>query len=136
MAGVREAQHHKILRAQRGGRLAGGRATLIVVPAGDAISFRNSDFEKELATLLKLLDGPDYENVVVDLGSANYFGSLVIGCITSLGRKAEEVGGKLALSDVSEEMRSVLGVTKLDQRWPILGSRRAALKAVRSRQEA
>ena len=124
MASLRDTRNHKVLRAER------KRATLVVVPAGDAAGFRCSDVENELKLLLRLLDEPEFDSVVVDLGTANYFGTTIIGCITSLGQKAEEAGGQLAICNSSQEMREVMRVMHLDERWPHFESRRAALKAL------
>ena len=124
MTSLRDTQHNKVLRVEQ------KQTTLVVTPAGDAVGFRDSDIQQELNLLLSLLDGPDFDNVVVDLGGANYFGTTIIGCITGLGRKTEETGGRLAVCNASEDMQGVMRVMHLDQRWPHFDSLQDALKTL------
>lgn len=125
MPSLRDMQHNKVLRVKQ------KRTTLVVTPAGDGIGFRDSDIQQELNLLLSLFDEPDFDNVIVDLGSANYFGTTIIGCITSLGRKTEETGGRLAVCNASEDMQGVMRVMHLDRRWPHFDSLRDALKSLK-----
>jgi anti-anti-sigma regulatory factor len=125
MAAIPAARHNKVLLAEQKG------TSLIVSPAGDAVGFRDVDLQNELRILLSLIDGQNFKNVVVDLGGAHYYGSIIIGCITSLGQKAEEAGGRLAICGASDEMQGVMRVMHLDERWPNYKSRRAALKELR-----
>ena len=125
MTTLKDTQHNNVLRVER------KRNTLVVTPAGDGIGFRDADIQQELNLLLSLLDGPDFDNVVVDLGGANYFGTTIIGCITGLGRKTEETGGRLAVCNASEDMQGVMQVMHLDRRWPHFDSLRDALKSLK-----
>ena len=124
MTSLRDTQHNKVLRVEQ------KQTTLVVTPTGDAVGFRDSDIQQDLRLLLSLLDGSDFDNVIVDLGGANYFGTTIIGCITGLGRKTEETGGQLAVCNASEDMQNVMRVMHLDQRWPHFDSLRGALKAL------
>lgn len=122
MAEIPETRHNKVL----GGKQK--QSTLIVTPVGDAVGFNDADLQNELRILISLLDGTKLKNVAVDLGRSNYFGTVVIGGITSLGQKAEEVGGRLVICNASEEMQGIMRVMHLDDRWPQFKTLRAALK--------
>ena len=122
MAGISETRHNKVLLANQ------KQTTLIVTPAGDAVGFNDGDLQNELRILNSLIDGTTFKNVAVDLGAANYFGSVIIGGITSLGQKAEEVGGRLVICNASEEMQNIMCVMHLEKRWPHFDTLRAALK--------
>jgi len=117
---------HKVLPVEQ------KRGTLIVTPVGDAVSFRETDVQREITTLHALVSDPGVHNLVVDLGSADYFGSIVIGAINSLGLKARDDGGRIALCNASDEMLDILRVMNLDNIWFNFESRKAALKAMES----
>jgi anti-anti-sigma factor len=125
VAGISEAKHNKVLAASQ------KRDALIVTPTGDTVGFKSGDLHDELRILLSLIDGTNIKHVVVDLGGAHYYGTVVIGCITSLGQKAEEVGGGLALCNASDDMQGIMRVMKLDQKWPHCKTVRAAVKALK-----
>jgi anti-anti-sigma regulatory factor len=125
MAGISETRHNKVLLASQ------KRSTLVVTPAGDAVGFDGGNLQDELRILISLLDGTDLKNVAVDLGGANYFGTIVIGGITSLGQKAEEVGGRLVICNASEEMQNIMRVMHLEERCPHFKTLRDALKELK-----
>ncbi len=125
MAELSETRHNKVLLAKQ------KQSTLIVTPAGDTVGFNDGDLQSELRVLMSLLDGTNLKNVAVDLGGANYFGTVIIGCITSLGQKAEEVGGQLIICNSSEEMLGIMRVMHLGERWPNFETLRAGLKELK-----
>ena len=106
------------------------RDTLIVIPQGDAVGFRTTEVQKEFLAVVELLDSSDVAGVVVDLGQASYFGSLVIGRIIELANKIRSQGGRIALCRVSDQMREFLSVMKLQDLLPQYASRKQALAAV------
>lgn len=121
MAGIQAARHNKVLVAEQ------KKTTLIVTPAGDTVGFLDSDLQHDLRILISLLDGTNLKDVAVDLGGSHYFGTIIIGCITSLGKKAEEAGGRLVICNASEEMQGIMRVMHLDERWPHLETLHEAL---------
>ncbi|MEX0704621.1 MAG: STAS domain-containing protein [Planctomycetales bacterium] len=124
MARVTETRDHKVFAAERQG------TALIVLPQGDAIGFRESDLQKELDTLLRLLKDPELD-LVVDLSRSNYFGTVILGAINELGLRVRARGGRTALCCVSEAMREILGVMHLDELWASYETRKEALRALR-----
>lgn len=106
--------------------------TLIVSPTGEAFEFGQSAVISEMNAILELLDEPEVENLVIDLGREEYYGSVIIGAINSMVSHVEGQGGRVATCCASEEMRSVIKIMGLTEHWPEFPSRRKALKAVKS----
>ena len=124
MAHFRDVSRHVVFPLKRKGD------TLIVSPAGDVGSFTSADVQGELNQVVKLFDDPRLKNVIVDLGSSNYFGSEMIGAINFLGSHVRERGGRFAVCEASPDMRQGLHIMKLDTIWPLHESRREAENAV------
>jgi anti-anti-sigma factor len=91
--------------------------TLLLTPRGDAAGFSAATASGELAKLLEWAQQSAVKHLVVDLSSANYFGSVVIGALVQLGQTFRDQGGRIALSGASSDMQDVLRVLKLDTMW-------------------
>jgi anti-anti-sigma regulatory factor len=104
--------------------------TLVVTPRGDAIGFRDSDVANELRTLLGLAGLPGIVNLLVDLGSSNYFGKTMMTSISELGERFQITGGQTALCEVSPQMTEMLRIMKLEDLWMTFDTRKSALKAL------
>jgi anti-sigma B factor antagonist len=122
MGRLEQTQFHKVFPAEVEGR------TLVVTPRGDSVSFRDSDVAGELSTLLSLIGTPGIVNLVVDLGSAEYFGSTMIGAISQLGTRFREIGGKIALCNISPQMSDMLDIMHLGDVWMKFDTRKIALR--------
>ena len=109
------------------------RGVLVVSPLGDAVGYRDADVAREVEVVLTKIDQMTPPGVVVDLGHANYFGSSMIGAVSSFEVRVQERGGAFAACLVSDDMQQVLRVMKLDSRWPLFDTRKAAVKFVRKR---
>jgi anti-anti-sigma factor len=107
--------------------------TLVVIPNGDSLQVLESDLRREVDALHKLMDSPGLVNVVVDVGNAPHYGSLVIGAIMALCKKANNRGGLAAFCNASEGMLDMLQIMKIDSVMPYHPTRREALEAVRRR---
>ena len=105
-------------------------ATLIVSLQGDCLNTEESALEREIDNLHKVLDEPAMKNVVVDIGSLPFFGSIIIGAIMALCTKALAGGGKAVLCDASEGMRDVIRIMKLDSVIPYFQTREEALQSL------
>jgi anti-anti-sigma regulatory factor len=119
------ARGHKVFPAELQG------ATLVVAPRGDAVGFRDADIHAEMKRILELLDTPEVASLVVDLGAATYYGTVIIGSVTSFGQKARTLGRQAVLCNVSDEMLDVLRVMKLSDMWPKYRSQKDAVEACR-----
>jgi anti-anti-sigma regulatory factor len=124
MSKLKQTEFHKILPADL------KKDTLVVSPAGDAISFREGDLNKEIKSLFEVLDEPGVKNLVVDLGTSRYYGTIIVGAFNALGMKIREAGGKIALCNASDDMRGILRVMNLDKIWPHYDSLKEALKTM------
>ena len=124
MSKLKQTEFHKAFPAEL------RKETLVVSPAGDAVGFRELDLNKEIKTLLEILDQPEVKNLVVDLGTSKYYGTIIIGAFNVLGTKVRETGGKIAMCNASEDMRGILRVMNLDTLWPHYDSLKEALKAM------
>ncbi len=105
--------------------------TLIVIPNGDSLQVLESDLRREVDALHKMMDAPGLINVVVDVGNAPHYGSLVIGAIMALCKKANNRGGLAAFCNASDGMLDMLQIMKIDSVMPYYPTRREALDAVR-----
>lgn len=106
------------------------RGTLVLRPAGDSVGFSATAMNTELARIRELAKSPDIRHLIVDLSNGNYFGSVVIGELNQLGQVVRERGGRTALAGLSNDMRDVVRVMKLDNLWEIHDSLPIALRKV------
>ena len=118
MARLTQTQFHKVFLAEQEGN------TLVVMPRGDAVGFRDSDVADELKTVTELAGSPGIINLVVDLGSSDYFGSTMIGAINQLGTRFRYIGGRIALCNVSPQMKDMLEIMHLNDVWMIFDTRK------------
>jgi len=124
MGRLQQTQFHKVFLAELEGN------TLVVTPRGDAIGFRDSDVAGELKTVLDLAGSPGIINLIVDLGSSDYFGSTMIGAINQLGSQFRYIGGRVALCNLSPQMNDMLEIMHLKELWMIFDTRKIALRAM------
>lgn len=103
---------------------------LLVTPVADPSGFRYAEVHREANLVLQLLGRPDIENLIIDLGHINYFGSELIGALIRLARRANDHGGQVCFCNGSEKMRSVLRNMSLDKLWPYCDTRDEALHKI------
>lgn len=103
--------------------------TLIVTPRGDARRFHYADVHTGAQSVQRLLDSPQFLNLVVDYGMAEYFGSVIIGVIIKLARKAANHGGRVVICNTSPKMQETLEEMRLFRLWPHYASREEALRS-------
>jgi anti-anti-sigma regulatory factor len=125
MGRLAQTEFHKVFLARLEGK------TLVVTPRGDAIGFRDTDVASELKTLLSLAGTPGIVNLIVDLGSSNYFGKLMLMSISELGTRFQETGGRIALCEASLQMSEMLRIMHLSDQWMTFDTRKTAVKAMR-----
>ncbi len=125
MVDIKQTKFHKVFPAEL------KRDTLIVSPGGDAVSFRDTDINRELNTLQRLIEQPDVSNLIIDLGSSDYFGSIIIGAINNMGLKAKEAGGRIAICNSSPDMLGILKVMNLDTLWTHYDTKKEAIRALK-----
>lgn len=104
--------------------------TLVVIPAGDAVGFGLNVVNNEVAKVLEVAKSSRVKHLVIDLGRANYFGSVMIGEFMRLGVAVRERGGRIALCGASADMQDVLRIMKLDSMWEIFPRQDDAIRAI------
>ena len=112
-----------------------------VEPSGDTlvlstVSTMDGMFEdhmqEECDALLNEVAQRQAKHAVIDLGSLDYFGSLMLQLLVVLWKRVQAGGGKLVVCNVSSVGRQVLETANLDSLWAVLPSREEALTAVQS----
>jgi anti-anti-sigma regulatory factor len=114
---------HKVFQVER------QQATLIVIPTRDSLDVLESDLRREIDSLHKMMETPGVLNVVVDVGNAPHYGSLIIGAIMALCKKAHDRGGSASFCNASDGMLDMLQIMKIDSVMPYFVTRREALEA-------
>lgn len=104
---------------------------LIVTPVGDSLRVEERVLSNEIDALHKLLESNDLQHIVVDIGSAPYFGSLILGSVIALCKRVTDAGGKAAMCNASEGMRESLQIMRIDSIIPYYTTREDALQAAR-----
>lgn len=104
--------------------------TLVVIPAGDAVGFGLNVVNNEVAKVLEVAKSGRVKHLIIDLGRANYFGSVMIGEFMRLGLAVRERGGRIALAGASTDMQDVLRIMKLDAMWEVFPHRDDAVRAI------
>ncbi len=104
--------------------------TLIVIPQGDSHGLRYDSLFEEHASLQSILKEPDIVNLLVDLESVEFLGSIMLGVILKLSRTVSEKGGTIVLCSASEQMQRVLESQNLSGIWPHFPTREQALESL------
>mgnify|MGYP000688406729 CR=1 FL=1 len=64
---------------------------------------------------------------LVDFGESSYIDSTGLGSLVSLSRKIREAGGRLRLTGLNEDLRTLFELTKLDTVFEIADTRAMAM---------
>ncbi len=101
-----------------------------------AISSINMLFEDEVreecAALIDQLSQRHATNAVIDLGSVDYFGSVMLELMVALWKHVKTGTGKFVVCNVPTVGEQVLHTAKLDTLWTIFPSREEALATLHS----
>ena len=76
--------------------------------------------------VLEQLEGGDTK-FVIDLAKTGYIDSSGLGVLVSLSKKIREQGGELRLASLSEDLRTLFELTKLDTLFRIADDKEQAL---------
>ncbi len=116
--------HHKVYKTE----LLGD--TLVVTLQGDSPGFSVGAVQNEMATVVGLAKSPEVRHLIIDLSGSNYYGSLILGEIVNLGQAVKGKGGRVALAGVSDDMKEILRMMRLDAMWERYPYRSMALRAL------
>jgi len=64
---------------------------------------------------------------LMDFGESSYIDSTGLGALVSLSRKIAEVGGRLRLTGLNEDLQTLFELTKLDTVFDLADTRAAAM---------
>jgi anti-anti-sigma factor len=103
---------------------------VILKPAGDSLGVQERQLKKEIDAIHHLIDHDDNPHLVVDLGGAPYFGSLVIGAVMAICGKVKNKNGKAALSNATQGVHDSIQIMKLDAAVPYFSTREEAMAYV------
>lgn len=101
-----------------------GRA-LIVEVVGDVDLHRSAEFQQ---SLMKLLDGAPRQ-IVIDLDQVPYMDSSGVASLVKLLTRTGKAGVDLKLCRLSDRVRSIFEITRLNKVFPICESIEEALRA-------
>jgi anti-sigma B factor antagonist len=86
--------------------------------------------EELTSRLLALLNQTKATRYVLDFEQVRYMDSSCFGALVTFLKWLSRFDGKIALANVSENVRFLFSVTKLDKVFPIHGTVDSAIKAV------
>lgn len=104
--------------------------TLVFVAMGSLGSLVEDDVRDEWDALIQQLEIHQAKNAVIDLGTLDYFGSIMLELLVVLWKRVSARHGKLALCGVSEVGKEILHTARFHTIWPIVETREEALTAV------
>ncbi|HUG91664.1 MAG TPA: STAS domain-containing protein [Planctomycetaceae bacterium] len=105
-------------------------ATLVVRPRGDSLGVQELDLKREIDALHKLIDDPRVTGLLVDVGQAPYFSSIVLGAVLAMCQKIRGRGGRAAFCNASPGMLDIMQIMKLDSVLPYYATCEEALAAL------
>ena len=81
--------------------------------------------------LKKQFEKQPAKKAVVDLAKVNYIDSSGLATLVELLKKTKGQGGNLALAGMSEKVKSLFEITKLDKLFPIFPTHQEAVTKVK-----
>lgn len=96
--------------------------TLVEVD-GDLTVANREEFKRHV--LQRVADGE--RKFLMDFADSSYIDSTGLGALVSLSRKIREAGGRLRLSGLNEDLRTLFELTKLDTVFEIADTRAMAM---------
>lgn len=120
------ARRHRILHYERDGE------TLVITPAGDSLSVEENVLKAEVEALHEIIATPGTSHVIVDIGAAPYFGSLILGALIAVCKRITDIGGKAAMCNASPGMKESLQIMRIHTIIPYYDTREEAMTAVRT----
>lgn len=104
--------------------------TLIVTPVGDSLGVEERMLEREIAALHTAIEKKKAKHIVIDVSGSPYFGSLMMGAMVALCKRATDEGGKAALCCASGGMLESIQIMRLDKVVPHFPNRDDAIEFV------
>ena len=106
--------------------------TLVVTPQGDSAGFRYIDIHSETNAVITAVDRQKARNLVINFGSVEIVGSIMISANIKLARKINSKNGQAAFCCASDTMQEVMQSMNLTRLWPYFDSQKSAIKSFES----
>ena len=106
--------------------------TLVVTPQGDSTGFRYNDIHAETNAIITLIGRQKCRHLVIDFGSVEIVGSIMISAIIKLARRITSHKGQAAFCCASETMQDVMQSMNLTRLWPCFDSLEDAISSFKS----
>lgn len=81
--------------------------------------------------LKKQFEKQSFKKIVVDLEKVNYIDSSGLATLVEILKKTKLQGGSLALASMSDKVRSLFEITKLDKLFSIFGNQVEAINKIK-----
>ena len=104
---------------------------IVVSPLGDESSFRYFDIHNQANRLMRMLDDPSVQGVVIDLAQVPTLGWVMTSAIVRLVRNIDYRGGLAVYCAASSSNFSQFSAMKLGRPWTHLASRDEGVAAIR-----
>lgn len=101
------------------------RDVCVVEVEGQLIVGNRQDLKKKVLDELE----KGGRKVLIDFARTGYIDSSGLGVLVSLAKKIREAGGELRLANLSDDLRTLFELTKLDTLFQISDSRERALES-------
>jgi anti-anti-sigma factor len=72
-------------------------------------------------------------HAIVDFRQLSYFGSLMLEDLLQLWKAVKAKDGRMALCNLSQTGREIIGVSRFDQLWPVCETQEKAMQSVLNR---
>jgi anti-sigma B factor antagonist len=97
----------------------------IVTVQGQLVVTNRQDFKQMVLDAME----QGARTVIVDFTDASYIDSSGLGALVSLSRRLRDAGGDLRLVGLSDELRTLFELTRLDALFPLFATRADAMAA-------
>lgn len=104
-----------------------GEATIVSLPGNVLDSHTSPEFKRDITTLME-----SKNKVVLDMRSIHFIDSSGCGALLTCVRKLKNQDGDLKLFGLSEQVRSLFKLIRLDQIVDVFPSKEDAIKAFES----
>lgn len=104
-----------------------GNAVIVSLPGDDLDSNNSPEFKRDITTLIE-----SKNKVVLDMRSIRFIDSSGCGALLTCVRKLKAKDGDLKLFGLSEQVRSLFKLIRLDQIIEVFQSKEDAVKAFES----
>jgi anti-anti-sigma factor len=94
------------------------------------MNFQYTDVHLESNELFRIIDEPELDNVLVDLGAVTYIDSIIISSLLRVLTKSRQSGGKGVFCCANDEVKEVLSCIQVGRLWPLFETRDEALAEV------